>query len=549
MTTARFSDNFARQDGVLGSDYTIACGAAELLTESVMPVTTEGTQSGDSPIYAGTTAKKTQVLYTGQTLDGADCAVRAVWYHLGSILGFIDIAQLMALATEDPSFTILARMGKDQLLVDLGREEDPACYDQGYGLRVTCPRDGSAPILKIIKYSTKALPPGILGPTTPAEADGAFVLASLVLTDKNLNHDQTWNGIGDVPYRGFMQSMRLRVRRSDDQVILEAYLNDRNIHVAVLSYTDYQHPLWGKVGVPGFEFISATSATQSAGTSPYSLKGIPLMACQLFDVEAIKDTEPARISNPSNLFTYTRCAQRVIQLVERNGDAKYTATLDGQTKLQVYTDFVLETEKEIIRKEGYYDWLYREERIYLIDGEQDYPMPENCGLLHMIRPGSWNNIPLQELTREGLATRIGVVHSSGRPVAYSKVAQGPNNRPVVRLFPTPSVASGTDVYMVVEYYARPIHPMFPTVQIPFVPQEHIDVLIYGATSKALLMDTDDANVQFFEGKYQDLLMQIRRANNRKTASRQTVMRSASDVYRPELTQRLPLLRNAQNLVF
>jgi len=537
--TSKWLDRFDRQDGAVGSAYLIPCGQAMIFDERVIPVTTEGTQSGDSPILAGTTAKKTQVLFVQEALDSADQAIYCVWSHLGEVIGFVDINQLMSLATEDPSFTILARMSKDPLLVDLGLREDPACYDQGYGLRVTCPRDGSLPILKLVKFSARAIAPGIHGQTTGTETDGAFVLASLQLTADNLHVDDAGN------YRNMAQAMRLRIRRGDDQVVLEAYLNDRNVHDPLLSFTDYAGPLWGKVGVPGFEFLSATTLNQPAGTSPFSEKGIPIMTCHLFEAETVLDQEPSRVASPNNLMTYERVALRVIQLVERNGDSKYTQSNSGATKLDVYLGFVTEAEKAIIRKEGYFEWTYREEEIHLANGINDYELPENLELLNLIRPGNWNGQPLREMTRDEFNISIGNNPGGGQPVVYSRIAPGPNSRVRVRLWPVPFIAAGTDVWIVAEYYARPFNPYNAAAQCPFVPQQHIDVLIYSATALALLMDTDNENAGLFREKADQLLADLRVANNRKAASRRTTMRAASDLWYPTVWQQVPLLRTSQ----
>jgi hypothetical protein len=404
---------------------------------------------------------------------------------------------------------------------------------------VTCPRDGSMPILKLVKYSARAIAPGIAGQTTGTEADGAFVLASFQLTADNLHVDEN----GD--YRNMAQAMRLRIRRGDDQVVLEAYLNDRNVHDPLLSFTDYAGPLWGKVGVPGFEFLSATSATQPAGTSPYSEKGIPIMACHLFEAETVLDQEPSRTASPNNLYTYERVAQRVIQLVERNGDSKYTQTNNGATKLQVYLGFVTEAEKAIIREEGYFQWTYREEEIHLQDGINNYELPENCELLNLIRPGNWNGQPLREMTREEFSISIGNAPGGGQPQVYSRITPGPNSRTRVKLWPTPILAKGTDDFIVCEYYATPFNPYNSAAQCPFVPQQHIDVLIYQATALALLMDTDNENAALFQQRADKLLASLRVANNRKAASRTTVMRSASDMWYPTIWQQVPLLRTSQ----
>ena len=83
------------------------------------------------------------------------------------------------------------------------------------------------------------------------------------------------------------------------------------------------------------------------------------------------------------------------------------------------------------------------------------------------------------------------------------------------------------------------------MQIPFVPQEHIDVLIWGAAAHALVLDTDDANSQRVAAVYGSKLRDLRRENNRKVSGQQSIFRSAGDVIRPDARSRVPMLRATQ----
>lgn len=545
------SDKFDRVDGDIGTNWTVPCGNVTIFDESVYPVSADEATSGLSPVLEGTTERRTQVLWTGTELDGPDQVVRAVWSHVPEIIGEIDISQLITRATTDPSFTVVARMSKDPLLVDLGGDEEPFCYNQGYGLRVTFPRSGANPILKIVKFTPTKLPPGIGAPSS-SEVDGAIVLTSGTLSEANLHVDENGN------YRGEVQDMRMRIRRADNEVIVEAYLNDRNLNTPILSYTDRQNPLWGEKGLPGFEFLSAVSATQPSGSSPFSLQGIPLLVCHLWSVETIKDFRRPAVVAPRNVFTYSKVTERVITLVEKNGDAKYNATVNGQTKLDTYLNFVLECEADIIRTEGYWHWLYRESRVYLEFDRQDYEMPEDVGLIEIVRPGNWNNVPLREVTPMEFRNRLaGVQRTGGRPTIFTVTEESVNNRKRLRVFPVPTQSAPIntvtlqgqtnpeDAFLVIEYFARRLHPSEPDVQLPYVPQENIDVLIYGATAHALLLDTDPQNAQAFAAVYNNKRMALRRENNRKASTRQTVMRSAADVFKPDFQFRIPLLRSTQ----
>ena len=551
MTTSRFIDKFARPDGEIGSNYTVACGGVLISDEAVIPLTADLIVSGVSPLFpAGVTALKTQVLYTNEAMDGPHYVVRSTWAHDGESPSSLDPATV----NTPSSFTLLARMTKDPLLYDLGTHEDPECYDQGYGARVTMPLDGSAPTLKIIKFMPLRRLPNLSRPSS-TEVDGMVVLASVQLDPTDLNLDPSFDSAayvtGDVvPYKGFWQDMRLRIRRADDQVILEVYLNDRNLNQPKLSFTDHVDPLWGAVGVPGFEFLSGRLTNQPIGTSPFDVAGLSMLRCGIFSCETFNEVRrPVNVA-PGGLMTYARVVNRVITLVEKDGDAKYNATTGGQTKFDTYLQFVLEAEADIIRKEGYWEWLRREERIYLSNSVDEYEMPANFGELEMIRPGNWNGGPLREVLPQSFFTALqGATQAGGVPQIFYRKDVGPNEILRVKIYPCPLIAMTTQPgvdnapYLVVSYFARQLWPDEADVQLPFVPAADIDVLIYGAAAHALLLDTDNENSVNFAGVYQSKLKDLRRRNNRLITNSAT-LRSRADANNRTIQAQIPLTRVA-----
>ncbi len=551
--TSRFQDKYDRDDGDIGTNYLVPCGGVQISDQAVIPIDADQVESGLSPLFGpGTTAQKTQVFLISQTMDGPDYVVRGTWAH--------DEIDPELQASTAPSLTLLARMSKDPLLFDLGVDEEPLCYDQGYGARVTFPLDGTAPTLKIVKFQPLKRAPNLTRPTS-VEVDGAVILASVLLDFDDLNLDPSFDpstyvaGTTVLPYKGFWQDMRLRIRREDNEVILEVYLNDRNLNTAKLTHTDQQDPLWGAPGLPGYEFLSALLNMQPSGVSPFGLSGLSTLRVGIFSAETFLDVRRPVHVTPGSFFTYREVTNRVILLVEKQGDAKYNATTQTATKFDTYLQFVLEAEADIIRKEGYYDWLKREQRIYLADQQRDYEMPEDLGLLDMIRPGNWNNIPLRELTNVEFRQRLaGVTQMGGRPVIFTRQQDGPNNRPRFTLFPIPTIQSISTQppqeppeapYLIVEYFARQLRPSEPDIQIPFVPQQHIDVLIWGAAAHALILDTDPNNMQAAAGVYGSKLKDLRRQNNRKVGASQTKAISAADLFQPNVISRIPILRSTQ----
>src|SRR5690606_21034821 len=114
LMTDTFLDKFTRADGDIGSNYTVPCGGVVISDEAVIPVDLGVVVSGFSPLLPGVTAQKTQVLYTGDTLDLSDYVVRGTWAHDGETATALDPSNI----TTPNSFTLLARMSKDPLLAD-----------------------------------------------------------------------------------------------------------------------------------------------------------------------------------------------------------------------------------------------------------------------------------------------------------------------------------------------------------------------------------------------------------------------------------------------
>src|SRR5690606_34140570 len=186
--------------------------------------------------------------------------------------------------------------------------------DQGYGARVTFPLDGTAPVLKIVKFMPRKRLPGLSRPSS-TEVDGAVVLASKTLEWDDLNLDpefdpSTYQQGQVLPYKGFWQDMRLRIQRKDSQVDLDVYLNDRNMNQPALTVRDRTDPLWGAVGVPGFEFLSEALASQPAGVSPYGLAGLSQLRCGIFSCETFRSVSRPVRTVPGGAMTYRDVTNR-----------------------------------------------------------------------------------------------------------------------------------------------------------------------------------------------------------------------------------------------
>ncbi len=200
------------------------------------------------------------------------------------------------------------------------------------------------------------------------------------------------------------------------------------------------------------------------------------------------------------------------------------------------------------REVGYYEWLRRSQKVYMADGKAVYELPADLGVLDFVRP-SWNSVPLAEANEWRFHNRIaGIERTGGRPQLYRMEEQSVDNRLRIRVFPVPDVTNDTqteDDHLIVEYFARQLYPDEPDVQVPLIPQEHIDVLAYGAAAHALLIDQNSANAQMFGQTFASKMSQLKRDAHRKVSDGHSVMRSVADEYKPNIRSRIPLLRSTQ----
>lgn len=547
----QFSDSFSRADGALGTDWSVICGDATILDNAVVPIASDGSGGfgvGISPIDL-LASRRTQVFYSG-SLDRQDVSVRAVFGHDENIPDGV---------SGDASFTLLARASKDPLLLDLGGTEEPDCYDQAYGVRFTALASATQARIDIIKLvpserinSTRA---------SNSQPDDAVVLKTINVQAGWLNNrvaPANPTSTTGLTYTGMWQDMRMRVYGKDGEVTIDVYLNDRFEQEPVLSTTDRAEPTW-ETGSVGIEFWSPTYDDQPNTASAFSEAATPVMRCSLFGVETIKAFAQPRTEDAPR--TYGWVIDRVIELVEKNGESQYSATNAGiAARTGPYKEFVLEAEAHIIRTEGYWEWLHREQRIYLVADKGLYEMPTDFGELIMLRPGNFQGPVLLKASPYDFNQRLGgIQRTGGLPRIFRDKPPSVNGRPRIQVFPVPTQTNLTnsanddqanpdneDLHLIVEYYKKRIRPTAATIDtdVPVIPQQHLDVLIYGATAHAVLLDSSQSNTQNFAQTFQSKLAGLRRSNNRKVNERVT-LKSVADIMKADVTSRLPQLRSTQ----
>lgn len=553
--TDQFSDSFARTDRSLDdaseTNWNVVCGSAAILDNEVVPISVDGSGgfgAGISPVDL-LSSERTQVFYTG-ALDRQDQSVRAVFGH---------DENLPSGTSGDASFTLLARASKDPLLLELGGTEEPDCFDQAYAVRFTAQNSATEATLSILKLIPEQRVNS--GRAATGEPDDAIVLKTIQLQAGWLSNrvaptDPT--ATTGLTYTGMWQDLRMRVYGSDGGVTIEVYLNERFEQNPILVTTDRSSPTWD-TGSVGFEFRSPAFDSQPlSGASPFGQAAASVMRCTLFEVQTISAFAEPRTEDAPRPYGYV--VDRVLTLVEKNGEAQYLQTQSGRTRRAgIYLDFVLEAEAHIIRTEGYWEWLRREAKIYLVSGQSNYEMPADFGELDVLRPGNYQGRPLESFEPYEFRNRLGgITRTGGLPRIFTKASPSVNLRPRVEVFPVPTAndINGTqdsqanpgddDIHMVVEYYKKRLRPNPDNIDtlVPVVPQQHLDVLIYGATAHAVQLDSSQANVQNYGQTFMSKLQALRRSNNRNVNER-VIIRSAADVFPPSVTSRIPQLRSNQ----
>ena len=112
--TSRFFDKFARADGAIGSNYTVACGGVLISDQSVIPINADEIVSGVSPLFpSGVTSWKTQVLFTNEAMDGPNYVVRGTWAHDGESASEIDPSTVDTPSSFSGSFSYAAIQALD----------------------------------------------------------------------------------------------------------------------------------------------------------------------------------------------------------------------------------------------------------------------------------------------------------------------------------------------------------------------------------------------------------------------------------------------------
>jgi hypothetical protein len=188
--------------------------------------------------------------------------------------------------------------------------------------------------------------------------------------------------------------------------------------------------------------------------------------------------------------------------LDRGGDSQFSAAMLGE--------FINHAQNEVCAFEGYWKWLDRVMCFVTNSDMQDVELPAYVQMVYDLTEKTngrqLGRCNLQDINRtDPTRARTGV------PTAYAERGRGDNGGLVLCL----DRKCGGQYSMVLDFYAKPC-PMVEDTDLPMVPPEYIEVLIWGALERAFQHSDDLKGFQMASNMKTRWLMLMRRANQRST---------------------------------
>ena len=130
---------------------------------------------------------------------------------------------------------------------------------------------------------------------------------------------------------------------------------------------------------------------------------------------------------------------------------------------------------------------------------------------------SWTQPPLQQIDPEAWDRTIFQQRGiTGRPRRFREATPQVNDRTTIEVWPIPRAEEEAEnLYLLVDFYARHHRAVDPDAQVPLIPQQHMNVLIYTAAALAMVLDTDMNNMSALAQVSAKLTSELVRVNNRR----------------------------------
>jgi len=191
---------------------------------------------------------------------------------------------------------------------------------------------------------------------------------------------------------------------------------------------------------------------------------------------------------------------------------------DSQTNTTMRKHFINYAHAEVWR-EMLWKWAFRVFYFYTQAGMRRYELPAYVGLEYDVVDGTYG-AQIGKITRQDMRRVDPRQQGSGAPASYTILGYGDLGGLVIEFNRTPS----GQLLMELPYYAKPI-PMVNDTDIPIIPPEYNEVLIWGGLRRgAMLAGLKNLYAQAAQ-EYMKMIADMKRADHRSVKGL-TRMRSA-----------------------
>lgn len=208
----------------------------------------------------------------------------------------------------------------------------------------------------------------------------------------------------------------------------------------------------------------------------------------------------AVIRNPVNMPELKNFGDLIYETgyrLDRHGNSQFNTTVLGS--------YINEAYQEVWRFTHPWTWAFRITHFTTRTGVRCYELPAYVksvtGLTDKDNPkvlckGTW-----KDMRRADPGDQV----NSQYPLSYQVLGMGDFGGPVISLFPVP----GGEYFIEVPYYARPI-PMVEMTDVPLIPVEYFEALVYGALKRGAQYSDAQTLYQISTAEFDKMLQQMRR---------------------------------------
>jgi hypothetical protein len=234
---------------------------------------------------------------------------------------------------------------------------------------------------------------------------------------------------------------------------------------------------------------------------------------------------------PIRLMTLADLAYHVAYRLDRAGNS--------QMDRDYLKDFVNFAQDEVYNELLPWRWAFREMSFVTKAGVACYELPAYVAMLYDVVNSSLG-MQLAGVREQDLNRTEPARDRTGGPYAFTVTGRGDFGGLVVRMNPTPS----GQAVILLPYYARSV-PMTEDNDIPLIPPNWLEILIFGALKRASQYDTDGQFYQECDRSWERMMNRMKRANYSDVKSAPRI-RVDNDLMRDKAVSVVgPVLRSQQ----